>query len=579
MKRIVLFLLLFLWVFPGLVLSQEIPEIVERDGVLWVGDGFLMEVEGLKVAYFTGTPLEIGLQQGLLIVDQPDEMKELLLSLNPAYGAKAFSERISWFFKDLYARFQFYPSFLSYTPDEYLQEMKGFILGASRGEEDNIYDILMGNAYQDLSLAGGGCSVFAAWGEATFDGHMYVGRNLDHMGFLDLAQYQFVAIYNPQEGYPFVVHNYPSFVGTMSGMNSEGLVISSNYSLAQEDQITVHGMPFMIMIRHVLQYASSLEEALDMIKRTPRTVGLNLMVADAKTQKAVIVEVTANRMALREGEDFIFSTNMFHHPYMVEYQAPGWLASHLRDERFFELGQEHYGQIDLYLARDFLRDTFKVGSPPREGFISGINSHSNLAALIFVPGKQEIWVSSVGEELPPFAADSTLVGIDVKGILETGRPLEPLGVLPPTPREGYKGYWFMVQQAEYHFNKGENGEALKISLQVLEEYPQAEMPLLLAGQSLNRMGRYKEGLEYLDRFLDRKVHGEPFHLMRVLFWSGLYRDHLGMRDEAIEYYQRALKVEIEDISFQVGGIEDYCRIGLSAPLAIRDGMIVTREGG
>ncbi len=68
----------------------------------------------------------------------------------------------------------------------------------------------------------------------------------------------------------------------------------------------------MLVIRKALKYGSTVEEVLDIILNSPRTVGLNLMVADK--ERTVVVELTAYRMLVREAENAIYSTNQFQDP-------------------------------------------------------------------------------------------------------------------------------------------------------------------------------------------------------------------------------------------------------------------------
>ena len=68
----------------------------------------------------------------------------------------------------------------------------------------------------------------------------------------------------------------------------------------------------MLVIRKVLKYGSTVEEVLDIILNSPRTVGLNLMVVDK--ERTVVVELTAYRMLVRKAENAIYSTNQFQDP-------------------------------------------------------------------------------------------------------------------------------------------------------------------------------------------------------------------------------------------------------------------------
>lgn len=554
-------------------------EVVEKNSVLQAGKGWIQEIEGLKIAYYSGSPREIGRQHGLLLIDEPEKMKKVLFSLDPSNKAEGILEKTGWFFKNLYARYKFYPDFKRHTRDEYLEEMKGFVEGASCGEDSDIYDVMMGTASQDISLAGPACSATAAWGNATKDGEMYVGRNLDHKGLIDLAEYQHIAFYNPDSGQQFVVHNYPSFVGTMSGMNESGIMISSNYSISVKEEMTINGLPYMLMLREVLQYSTNLDEAINIIKKTPRTIGLNLMLASAKEDKAVVVELTANHLTVRESnQSYIFTTNMFQSDKMKEYQASGWLSSALRDKRFAELNEKYFGEIDEIIMRNFMRDKFDENSPAGKGLYSGINSESNLASMVFAPGKGKLWVGlPIKEGVSPYPADGKFIEIDVGQVWEKGQPLQNYNTLAPTTWEDHANNWLKVRDAEVLVEENENKEALKILNDILAENPEAAYPQFLAGRIHNRLGNYEKGLEYLNKFIDQPEHPEPYRLLQARFWGGLINDILGRRDKALSYYQKAIAVEIEDMASDTDMIKKWSRKGLKSPLKINeDGEVIVK---
>jgi len=567
-RKTIIFGVLFLLFFSLTIDAQGIPEIIIDDGVYRAGEGWRIDLEGLRIGYLSGSPEEIGIQHGLLMTDDPEELRQKMLDKQPYANPENLRERLMGFFLNTYARFQFYPAFLRHTPEEYIQEMRGFVLGASRGEDKDIYDVMMGNAAQDLEIAA--CSAFAAWGEATIDGELYFGRNLDHGGMLDLSRYQHLAIYNPERGYRFAVHNYPAFVGTMSGMNEKGLVISSNYSMALKEELAINGLPYMFMLRNVLQNAATIDEALEIIKNTPRTIGLTLLLADGKTPQAVVVEITANRMQVRTQEDYIYAANRFLHPEMKKYQAGGWLSSALREKRLQELITEKFwGQIDVQIARDIMRDRFPPEGYNQENFGQGINHEVNMASMVMVPSRGEFWVAAVDDSEIPFAADSHFVGVDARAIWETGEPpRKELGILEATPREGYEKYWFKAREANLLFGQGKGEKALELLQKVLSVYPRAEMPLLMAGRALIREGEIEKGMEHLERFAALELHSEPFHLMEGYFWLAVVYDQVGEREKAVEYYRKSLQVEVEDMPPVEAGYRYFAEKGMETALQL-----------
>ena len=52
-----------------------------------------------------------------------------------------------------------------------------------------------------------------------------------------------------------------------------------------------------------MQYASTLDEAIEMVLNTPRTFGMNIVISDSKIPDAVVLEVDANRYAIRRAQD------------------------------------------------------------------------------------------------------------------------------------------------------------------------------------------------------------------------------------------------------------------------------------
>jgi predicted choloylglycine hydrolase len=66
----------------------------------------------------------------------------------------------------------------------------------------------------------------------------------------------------------------------------------------EKSETSIDGLPYVLMLRQVLQYSSNLKEAIEMVKKTPRTVGLNIMLAFAHDNRAVVMETSLLKLLL-----------------------------------------------------------------------------------------------------------------------------------------------------------------------------------------------------------------------------------------------------------------------------------------
>lgn len=533
----------------------------EKDGVLWADKAWSTSIGHLRLAYFTGSPEEIGAQMfHLVIAPEFEKMMESFAFIKQQGLSGGFWERT---FKNFYAKFKFIPTFKRHIPWEYIRELEGFARATGDPRPGRLVnDLLISNAWQDVNLVYGGCSFFAAWGEATGDGGMLVGRNLDYAGLGQLAEFQAVNFYEPETGYRFVTVNYPSMVGIMHGMNEKGIVIAKAYSTVVPEEATVDGIPFTIMLRHALQYGGSIDEVIDIIKNTPRTVGLNILVADAARREAVVLEVSAYRMTVRRADradaDFIYGANRFLTPYLKEYQKPGWLSSAFRETRFERLKQVYWGDLKVEDAVRILRDKGSE-DPDAPVLLPSIQNYATIASMVFDPDRLEIWVSAPGGFL---TTDQVFTGISAAEVWRTGQPPTPVGFIPATEATPEVQAWQQVMTAAGSFDQRKK----ELLTPVVERYPKAGYPLYLLGVACLRTGELQAALGYLEQCVTRAELPDPYYLLSAHAWLGVGYDTLGLREQALQHYEAGLAVELlEDVDPVFPRI---CRVGLRSPLFI-----------
>ncbi|MCK4648816.1 hypothetical protein KAT51_04745, partial [bacterium] len=136
-------------------------------------------------------------------------------------------------------------------------------------------------------------------------------------------------------------------------------------------------------MRKVLQYADNIEEAKEIIIKSPRTGPNIIFLADKKG--ALIIECSATKYALRKPQDgLLYSSNHFLSPiYEKDRKRKKALESgesETRYKRMEKLLKENYGQIDVEYGIKILRNDL-------------ILKENTLHSAIFLPPKLEFLIA------------------------------------------------------------------------------------------------------------------------------------------------------------------------------------------
>ncbi len=115
------------------------------------------------------------------------------------------------------------------------------------------------------------CSLFAAWGDATADGHLYQMRNLDWTMRAGVQEYPVVAIYEPTDGNLHAVIGFAGMIGASGGGMNEHGIAQSEIMGHFCDPETLDGIPFPFLLRDILYHDATLAEALARIQKATRT--------------------------------------------------------------------------------------------------------------------------------------------------------------------------------------------------------------------------------------------------------------------------------------------------------------------
>src|SRR5207245_2012767 len=128
-------------------------------------------------------------------------------------------------------------------------------------------EAMLGQCFPDLNP--GGCSTIALPAEASADGIARFGRNLDYPTFGVLDRHPVLLVFHPRERFAFVsVSPAPGLVGVLSGMNEYGLTLAV-MEVPRQFRLP-HAMPCMLLYRTVLENCRTVDEAVALLRRTPR---------------------------------------------------------------------------------------------------------------------------------------------------------------------------------------------------------------------------------------------------------------------------------------------------------------------
>lgn len=329
-------------------------EAVEREG------GTRQRMNGYLVLHLRGTPAQMGRQHGLLLGSYVQRMiRDLILegeADTPEEHARLRSGAL--------------------VMDKYLEpEFRAELRALAETAEVDYGDLVLAQLFGDVQRAlprrsysstswdapsstyspsddepetdpWMQCTSFAVFGPATATGECIVGRNMD---FWDQGVSSWGAVlihYKPDRGIPFVTTSWAGIVNGWTAMNAKGIVTANNTSFDGESD-SLEGLSTCFMVRKVAQYASTVEEGVEIVKNTPRACGTNLTIAGGDPPDAAIVEYDHENVAVRWAENgAVWASNSFKKLYQEETSESSYYSYSSRFDRLEELIEENHGRID-----------------------------------------------------------------------------------------------------------------------------------------------------------------------------------------------------------------------------------------
>jgi hypothetical protein len=402
------------------------------------GNSFLFKnADGNWEMYLEGSPFERGVVNGKLSADLlyvqemhfinqirelvPDERYLNFLKYLVGFFNRHMNDHVQPDFqREIYGVALSMPDTFDFVSDKYDRAMNYHAA----------HDI--GHALQNLALVG--CTSFAARNPE--NGTLIAGRNFDFYVGDGFAENKIVALVKPDSGYAYLSVTWPGMIGVVSGMNAAGLSISLN--AAPSEVPPSSATPISILAREILQYASTIDEALAIAQKRQTFVSESLLIVSAEDQHAAIIEKTPGETAVFRPEKLpLVCSNHFQSQELKQLPInKQWIEnsdSRYRHELMSAMldtsGRNPDEVAQMLRYRGGLDgQSLGLGNP------MAINQLIAHHGVIFQPEERLVWVSSSPFQEGAFAA------YDLKTIF---------GASPPSPGESMAVDSLKIPQGEF----------------------------------------------------------------------------------------------------------------------------------
>lgn len=324
------------------------------------GKGRLEDHDGTRVLFLEGTPEEMGRQHGVLL---KKEIRRALNRILYGVGVGSSFDKGRWFFGEIEEAVRRTGPFID---PRHLREMDAIADAVGMDHEE----VRLANFFPELFH----CSGFALMGDATVDGKLYHGRILDYLRGAGLEENAVVMVMKPDKGNAWVNVSYAGFIGSVTAMNEKQVAIGE---MGGRGEGHWDGKPMAQLVREVMEKASTLEEAIEIMRKGPRTCEYYYVLSDAKSRRACGLKTTPDIFEIVwPGEK---------HPQLSDPVKDTVLLS--AGDRYKELVRRvnaNYGKFTADSARELMTRP--------------VCMNSNIHSVLFAPDSLDLWVANADSE-------------------------------------------------------------------------------------------------------------------------------------------------------------------------------------
>ncbi len=366
--------LVFVMVFVASTSFAAVPEIVARDPG---GSGLLGTLNGKRILIVSGTPEQMGTAHGVLLKDETRVTMQRVVYL---VGGASTAESGKWFFDEMA---EIERRTTPYLPKRFLAECDAMAAAAGVSQRDGRYGNLFPEKFH--------CSGVAVRGKASLDGRVVHARVLDYMRDIGLQDSAAVVVFLPDGYNAWMTLGYAGFIGTVTAMNEKGLAVGE---MGGRGEGNWDGMPMSFLLRDIMERADNVEEALEILRTTPRTCEYYYVFSDRSRNIAGVKATPDEFLVLRAGEQ---------HPELPP--VPEDVVYFSAGDRAVALSKrlhDAYGRIDVPGMIEIIKRPVAM--------------NSNLHNAVFMPESLDMWVADAGRDT--VACDEPYVHVNLGELLK-----------------------------------------------------------------------------------------------------------------------------------------------------------------
>ncbi|MCL5276585.1 MAG: C45 family autoproteolytic acyltransferase/hydrolase [Deltaproteobacteria bacterium] len=526
-------------------------------------DGRIKRVGRLNLITLSGSAYDMGFQHGViakelyvrgLIVFFTRFLRTLKLGLEDMVGSKYVRRQVGRLF-DRYIQILGSNMARGYT-GFMLDEIRGFADGS--GETHGLLKKLMSmpdvlqillarglsrTVANSIAALNPGCSSAAVWGDATADGSLIYGRDLDFFDDHSMDRNPAVVLYMPDGGMKYATFGFLGVPGGgITGINEAGITVALHIMLSKN--VSSYSTPVMNVSNEIIRNAESTDDAAKIARSYRFSSGWGIVVTDAHHRDAVVIEASSKHVLPRKAAStFIVNTNHYNTGLLkkkeYDYSVSATASTIGRYRRAEEIIREKHGRFTVDDMVLLLGDHLEYYTRRERALGSTITAVHNVSAVVMKPEEMKVWVSH--GDAP--SNNSDFIGVDLGSWMKGN--LRLIDVKKPTPYVGTYSFTVFKEHYEQAYQKYFYHNDIPAALAELEQLTQKDtgepIYFMLKGQLYVKVHRYGEAIEAFDRAI--ALPDIPHRTGVSMLWKARTQDILGMRGDAMDLYRGVCSME------------------------------------